>query len=373
MTAPASKRLAAALALQSPDRLLARLADLDDRYNGIAFHLRPEPLRTFGMLYALYGTAAHDGIWKLLAQSEGDGFAEALAACERIGAQRATVYLQRVAALYPGGVVPQDVDARYALVQRIEAEAADSGDRDALAALGEEFHDAMPELVNKAREWIEANRTSLESGLAALPDPAPSAPLEAEELVAGVAALESIFQEAQQRSAGLKERLRIAVQAAGLVPWSDRGEDPRYRAFLTVLAGFGQAEWRVVALRARKHARTIDEIPNQGFVLQRLIAGSGLVDQAAFKAAWRRDMAARMPVLESLTRLPAKEEVEGRSVGVRALAQSAATAATSMLCLHDWAVLLHESAAAAALAYRLFDGLATLPAVPLSHAAPAPG
>src|SRR5690242_20084284 len=86
-------RLDAALAETEPNAFLRALAYLDERYNGIAFEQRPEPLSLFGCVFAFCYAVTGEGIWKYLAESDGDGFHELSKISRRIGAVRTAEYL----------------------------------------------------------------------------------------------------------------------------------------------------------------------------------------------------------------------------------------------------------------------------------------
>ena len=80
-----SVRLDRALATDD-GKFLRQLAEIDPRFDVVDLQDRPESLAVFGGLWILHLDVQLDGIWKYLAQTEGDTFGSALRWCRDIGA-----------------------------------------------------------------------------------------------------------------------------------------------------------------------------------------------------------------------------------------------------------------------------------------------
>lgn len=363
MPTPPAHDLTAILAEPDAEDLLSRLAHVDARYQGIPFHERPEPLGTFGMCYALHDDVTADGMGKFLAQSEGDGFHETLEACRRVGATRAAALLERVARLYRGGRVPRDATRRYALVERLEAEASDRGTDDQLQQLEAEFADAMPALASAMRSWVTQQRESLEQALDALPGPEASPPSPIQATEAGAATREG-SEDAVRRRREEQASFETAARERGLMPWSDRGPDPRYLAFLAAVERFGADEWRQVVRRVLERPRKVDTALQDAIELYGTVEKVNRSIGEAFTRARKRNTEARAAAFATVSALPVQEQMDGRSVGLRAKAHHALVAATLLLGLHDWVLLAPPTIETARLVYALFDGLAPVPELP---------
>ncbi len=182
----------AALALEDRDSFLSAVADLDESRGSRPFSERPDALGLLGGLWALHLLVSVDGIGRFLAGSEGAAFHETLAWCERVGADGAATYLRAVAALYPGGRVPEDDGARYAVVEELETT---GGKPDPLRRLDRQYAPAMDELADRVRDWLRAHRAevaaAMEQAAREPPPPPPDYEADAAEIIAK---LESLFE-----------------------------------------------------------------------------------------------------------------------------------------------------------------------------------
>ena len=358
-------RLDAALALAEPNEFLRALAHIDDRYNGVAFEQRPEPLSLFGCAFAFCCAVDGEGIWKYLAESDGDGFYQLLKISRRIGAVRTTEYLEAVAMHYPRGRVPDDHAARYERVERLEAKAARTGTEDPLRILDRQYVDAIPELAARLRAWIDSNRDAVVSALEQLPAQDKPAPSLADALEGAATSLTAMADDAERADRAEQEIMRDAAVARGLLPWREPDDDPRSQRFLDAAARLSADEWMIVAARAAKRARRLNEATTVVWEVGQLVAKSDMVDGAAFRRAQMRVLKApaRVEVGNSLKTLPKQAKIDGRAVGVAANAHRAFAAATAALSLHDWLLLTPKGEDAARVAYELFEGFAPYPEI----------
>ena len=361
---PTADLLTAALAHHDAYDFLSALAAIDPRYNGIAFRERPEPLRTFGCAYGLHAAADSDGIWKFLAQREGDGFAETIDACRRLGAARAVEYLEAAARLFPGGRVPPDHHARNKVLERLEREATDKGKRDALAAIDTQFAGALDELAERVRARVVANRKRLAATLAALPGPAKPQPSLADMMTTALGQLQAAVARKQARDSAAIEALKAAAKAHGTRPWKQVAVDERYFAFVRAATRLTKAQWRTVALRKLEFPRKVDMASELASETKRLVVASGMVAKGKFEAAWDAAIQERKKAFKGVEQLLMQARHQGKPVGLRVAAHKALVAATLVLLMHEWMMVTPEGVAAARAAYYPFDGLAPLPELP---------
>lgn len=361
---PTADLLTAALAHDEPYEFLSALAAIDPRYNGIAFRERPEPLRTFGCAYGLHAAADSDGIWKFLAQREGDGFAETLDTCRRLGAARAVEYLEAAARLFPGGRVPTERDARNKVLERLEREAMDAGNPDAVGMLDTQYAGALDELAECVRAWVLANRKGLAATLAALPGPAKPQPSLADMMTTALGQLQAAVAKKQARDSAAIEALKAAAKAHGTRPWKQVAVDERYFAFVRATTRLTKAQWRTVALRKQELPRKIDQAGELASETKRLVLKSGLVPKRKFEEAWDAAIDACKQAFEGAEQLPLQTEKNGRPGGPRVAAQRALGAARNVLFMHEWMMVTPEGVAAARAAYYPFAGLTPLPELP---------
>lgn len=361
-----SARLDAALAHDADFEFLGDLAAIDARYNGVMFGERPEPLALFGCAYGLYMAASGDGIARYLDQSDGDDLYRAIDEFRRIGASRAADYLEAVTRLFPDGRVPGDRDARGEVTSRLELDAMDAGVDNPLAAIDEEYEDALPALAATLREWVSTNRDAVEAMLGRVPPPAtPSATL-VELMESGLAAMEGMVADDESTKTERATALRRAATERGMLPWRDTGPDPRFEAFVSAVAHFGADAWATVAERRLARPREVDAAQELATDTNTLLKTSGLVDAKGYDGVRQRFVqhAGLKAIGQAMRALPRQAATrDGRSVGLQWGAAQAFNAALRSLFVHDWMMLTPEGRDAARVAYAVFDGLAPVPMV----------
>jgi hypothetical protein len=360
-TTPPSKRLAAVLELDDTAEFFDKLSALDEKHSGMDFHHRPEPLGMLGGLYALHTDVVLDGIKKFLCQAEGAGFHQTVEWCKRIGARRAATYLEAVAALYPGGRVPEDDEARFNFVMDLEeATKSPLEPLDALDKLDREYAGAVDEMAECLRTYVRAHQATFEAALEA-PAQRDDSPRSFEEFAErhGEEALAMLEGMAQRMKDEIATRHLLAEQR-GMRPL-DGSEDPRMTRFMSALGSLSVDQWLTICQRHVALPRKINAAQGEVASLSSDISVR-LWDSKKFRKLVL-DPALRVrdrttPVLKSL---PETVQAEGKEFPLQRVAVAATLGAWQALMLYDWLVVTEEGLRAARTLLAPFEGFAPLP------------
>ena len=359
------KRLDRALATKADGGFLERLGKLDARYASVWFEQRPEPIAMFGGLWALHLAVTTEGMWKFLAEDDGNAFARVAGWCSSLGASRTVEYLTEVGRLFPKGRVPEDATERGEHLDRLEEQARTSGDPDALRALDERYADAMPELAARLRAWVAANREDVARTVATLPPPVRTGDFNEP------AQLTDALREANRQLAGMEAEhdakvasLRELARSAGLLPLAaGKKDEKRLARFLDAASALSESKWITVATRYHANTAEIQGAVMRAFALSQQLRSGQLGDPAAFEKSYRKLMEATRPLFAITDRLPKQVQVKGRKLGQLAAAPAAVAAATAVIRLHDWFLLYPADQERARAAYAPFAGIAWTPEI----------
>lgn len=353
--APPPATVATVLAVADDAEFMERVARLDEYHHGVPFTQRPDPLGMLGGLGALYADVVQEGMWKFLAQREGEGFHETLAWCERIGAKRAVEQLRAVAALYPRGRVPRDERKRYAVVRAIEEEVSPRHPVDRLGRIDDEHAGSMDELAKRLRTWVRGHRAEVERALAAAAARPirPKTPVRTKMVEEGLALLQRAANEQKARG-------KQVAQRAGTVDLGAPAQ--RFAAFTEALLGLSQEQWLLVGERYEAQAVAINRA--------RGIASGVLLDISLRRipVKGKFDERVREPVLAARTRIlaavAALEETVATKAGAFPLRQAAKGAvidASLAFMALDYMRAQKGGAKAAERLFEPFAGLAPMP------------
>ena len=354
---PSSARLDRALAQRDDNAFLQQLAEIDARFAVLELEDRPEPFRRFACLWILHQDVTMEGIAKYLMQSEGDHFGETLEYCEEIGAKQAVAYLTAVQGLCPRGRVPRDPDKRFALIDKLEARAAKSGDTDPLRALDERYGAAaMAELAQRMRAWVATHRAQLERDVDAA-TPTPPNPIDTSKLEQRNKALAEWESAANKKHEASVASLRAAAIAAGLIPWTSREEEKALARFIESASKLTERQWTTVAQRYHKSAKAAQKLLDRGFALTQQLRSGQLGDGKAFAQRDARHQAVIKKLFAITNQLPKQGLVGKQKVGLAVGASRAAAAGVLATRLHDWLALTPTDAELRDQAYGLFENL----------------
>ena len=354
-----------ALAESDSVEFLDALMNLDPRFADVEPHLRPEPLKRFACLAILHQDAHHEGIWKFLAQEEGRAFGTTLEYCREIRAERAVAYLESVAGLYPRRHVPADLEKRSVVVQRLEREAQVSGSPDPFRALDRRYGDAMPELADALRQWIIANRATVDALLTILPAPARDDLGDIEELKGALRTLQAAVARKEGAWAVTHAKLRDAARARGMLPWNPAENLATTERFFAAVVALTDEDWKTVAVRRLAHPRIANRHEKVRWHVLRVISETGLVERELFRSARDRVIELIRSLDARFKALPEQDTHTGRPLGLRHGASHAFAEVMRALYIHDWMLLTPEGERAAHAAYAFFEGLAPCPEISL--------
>ena len=362
MTSDIARALDAALRTADDSDFLRQLSEIDSRFTSLEIEERPTPLDMFCTLWVLHLDVTMDGIWKFLGQDEGKAFHEARLWCDEIGAAGAVAYLDAVRKLFPRGKVPKDPEKRYAVVEKLEERAQETGDADPLQALDQEHAGAMPELARRMREWVGANRSALEQRLGSLPDPE-GVPAD-EQIAKARTVLAGFEQMAAAAEKSHKERvraLRTAADKTGLTPGRGGADEKRLAHFIESASKLTQGQWTTVAQRYHKSKKKVEDAFMRGFALSQQLRSGQLGEGKAYAQRHEKLNKATQPLFQLTRELPKQVTVDGKKIGLLVGAHRAVAAAAIAVRLHDWFMLTPEDAERARAAYAPFAGLAWTP------------
>lgn len=361
-----SRKLERALATKADSGFLERLSVLDPRYAAVWFEQRPEPIAMFGGLWALHMAVTTEGMWKFLAEDDGNGFSTVRDWCASLGADRTVEYLTEVEKLFPGSTVPVDAGKRGEQLDRLEEQARKSGDADPLRVLDERYADAMPELAGRLRDWVAAKRAEVARIVATLPPPVRTGDFNEP------AQLTEALREANRQLAGMEAEhdatvasLKQLARTAGLLPPKvGKKDEKRLARFMDAASALSESKWITVAMRYNANSAEIQGTVMRAFALSQQLRSGQLGDPAGFEKGYRKLMEATRPLFAITDRLPQQVQAGGRKLGLLEAAHSAVAAATAVIRLHDWFLLYPADRERARAAYAPFEGLAWTPEIP---------
>ena len=367
MSSTVGTALDRALAQKDDGRFLHDLAHVDERFNSLDPERRPAPLPMLVALWILHQDVTMEGVWKFLAQSEGDEFLPTLRWCEEVGATRAVEYLKAVQRLFPRGKVPATSDKRTDVLERLEAKADATGDPEPLVALDRKYADAMPQLAQRVREWVKANRAAIERQLAEAspPDAARTAkPTRAKAPRPNAALAALLKEEAEAEPHAVKvARLKAAATRAGVLPIRGRRDEELFARFIESMSKVTPKQWTTVAQRYHKSEKKVQDAIMRAFTLSQQLRSGQLGDKSAFGNKYKRMMDASAALRALGEGLPKQVIIGGKKVGVAVGAGRAIAGAAAVARLHDWFMLLPADVALARHAYAPFEGIAWTPPV----------
>ncbi len=361
MTPRRNTSLTSALSIKDPTHFLEALAALDERHNGMAFHARPEPVSMLGGLDALNADITLGGIKKFLCQWEGAGFHQTMVWCERIGARRVLAYLAAVAALYPGGRVPADDEARRRLVMDLEeATKSPLEPLDPLEKLDREYRGVTDDIAESLRVYVRTHRAAFERALAA-PARRDDSPRSFEELAErhGEEALAALDAAATRMKDEIAARHLLAEQRG--MRDLDGSEDPRMTQFMGALHSLSVDEWIIICQRHVASPQKVNaarlEVTTLSTDISVRLWGSKKYRKLVLGPALRvRNRT--MPVMKAI---PAMVDLSGKEYPLQRVATAAAQAAWQALMLYDWLVVTEEGLKSARTLLAPFEGFAPLP------------
>lgn len=361
-----SKRIDRALATSDDGEFLDRIANVDERFNTVDVHLRPAPLNMLGTLWALHLHSTMHGIWMFIEQDVGDAFVESVEWCREIGAKRAVEYLEKARRVFPRGKVPRDREARQDFLEALEDKSTETGTPDPLRALDGEYADAMPELAQRVRAWVTANRAAMERDIAGADAPSMS-DAEKKEIEGALRLLRQLeAMEAAQKDSfeGGITQLRDAAQAAGLIPWNTKTDTANLKHFIESASRLTEKQWTTVATRYHASKKKIEAALDHVMGIDGKLMSGKVVN----KSVYRQRQLALMEMIKALWKitdaLPKQAVVKGRKIGLLFGAHHAVVVAAHTVRLHDWVLLAPRGAEHARHAYALFEGLAWTPEIP---------
>jgi hypothetical protein len=357
--------LDAALAESDQADFLDALMNLDPRFADVEPDLRPEPLKKFACLAILHQDAHHEGIWKFLSQEEGRTFGTTLEYCRELRAERAVAYLESVAGLYPRRRVPVDLEKRSIVVERLEREAQASGSPDPFRALDKRYGDAMPELADALRQWIIANRATIDALLTILPAPACNELGDIEELKGVLRTLQAAVARKEGTWAVTHAKLSDAARARGMLPWNPAENLATTERFFAGVVSLTDEDWKTVADRRLAHPRIANRHEKVRWHVLRVIRETDLVDRELFRPVRERVSELIRSLDARFKAMPEQDTHAGRPLGLRHGAFHAFAEVMRALYIHDWMVLTPAGERAAHAAYAFFEGLAPCPEISL--------
>lgn len=344
------------LEIADPGEFLSALAGLDEKHNGMEFHARPDLLGMLGGLYALYVDVQLDGIWKFLAQSEGRGFHQTEAWVRRINAEKMTAYLAEVAALSPGGRVPEDDEARYEVVQEYERQKTAVDPTDALEKLDRKYKGAIDEMAERLRTYVREHQADFEQALAAPAQRGGSAESWTKLAKGALALLKAMVQSSKDDVAARK----LLAEQRGLRQ-PDGSEDPRMTRFMDALRPLTRDHWLAICRRSVAAPRDANLAREEvASLIADLVTGRLMGDKAG-KVLMDTAMRVRDRTAPVLSALAESVEVDGAAFPLKRAAVAATLGAWQTLMLYDWLAVTEEGARAARTLLAPFDGFAPMP------------
>lgn len=132
-------------------RILAERIDEFENLRGTS------PFEEILVLAWLIGEVENGGLIQYLDNATGNDFYRARNATERVGSADVVALMDKVAAMFPGGVVPREQGDRMSVTEALSEKL--EGD-DPFDALTRRFWVVQPALEASMDRWLEANATS---------------------------------------------------------------------------------------------------------------------------------------------------------------------------------------------------------------------
>lgn len=343
--------LADALAQDTDDDFCNALLEATPNFDGLPFHERPDAVGMLGGLATLYSDVTNEGIWKFLAQHEGDGFAETHAWCAKIGAKGAVAYLDAAAALFPDGKVSRDGSKRDRILERLERRKGG----DPLRALDKTHAKAMAAMATALRKYVKKRRAPLQTACDAKPDKPVATEIEMMERALGE--LQRFVAKSEARQLELKTK----AKARGIRPLNGK-EDPRMTAFFAALSALSVKDWTEIAQRGIKSAAKIKWGESRAFDVSSDLGRGNIIPVATHdRSVHKPAMKARDRFFkETVEKLPVKAGRGADAIQLRLTVERMIIPATVVLMVYDWLMATQQGPKAVENVMAPFRGFAPL-------------